>query len=172
MPAWYGLLPDAVADVRAVETDDELLRVLQAEARDDLLPRAHVGGGGERDPRHAGEFPLQDVEREVVGAEVVAPLRNTMRFVDGEEGDLCLVQEFQRARLQQALRRDVQEVDAAFAQRTLGREDLLRGQRGVQEASANAEFTQRAHLILHQRNQWRDHDARALACQRRHLVAQ
>ena len=52
--------------------------------------------------------------------------------------------------------------------------DSARGriQRRVEERRAHAELAQRLHLVLHQRDQRRDHDRRALAQQRRQLVAQ
>ena len=49
------LLDDAVADVRPVEARHERARVAELQALDDLGARLRIGGGGERDARHAGE---------------------------------------------------------------------------------------------------------------------
>ena len=52
---------------------------------DDLLARLLIGGGGERDARHAGEAPCEHRQLDVFGTEVVAPLRHAVRLVDGEQ---------------------------------------------------------------------------------------
>ena len=82
-----GLVDDAVAEVRPVEAGDEDPRPLELQAGEDLAPRRRVGGGGERDARHPGEALGQQVEPQVLGAEVVPPLGDAVRLVDGEEAD-------------------------------------------------------------------------------------
>jgi len=54
-----GLLRDAVADVRAVETGDELLCIFQRQTLDDLAPRRRIRRGGERDARDGREAFMQ-----------------------------------------------------------------------------------------------------------------
>ena len=83
--ARVGFHRDAVADVRPIETADEANRIGQLEAHHDLVARARVRGRGQCHPRHAGEVLLQHVEPEVVLAEVVAPLRHAVRFVDRDQ---------------------------------------------------------------------------------------
>ena len=56
----------------------------QLEALDDVGARQRVGGGGEGDARHAGIALGQHRELQVVLAEVVAPLADAVRLVDGE----------------------------------------------------------------------------------------
>ena len=67
-----------------------------------------VGGGGQRDARHAGEALVQDRQAEVFLAEVVAPLADAMRLVDGEQAEqAALVQRIehgQEARRQRCAR--------------------------------------------------------------------
>ena len=46
---------DAVEDVRAVETREETLGVLQMQALDDFFAGTLVGGGGQGNARHVGE---------------------------------------------------------------------------------------------------------------------
>ena len=62
-----------------------------------------VGGGGERDARHAGEALVQHVERQVVLAEVVAPLADAVRLVDREQAQQAAL--VQRIELRQEARR-------------------------------------------------------------------
>jgi hypothetical protein len=66
-------------------------RLAEVKPRYDLGARALVGGRGQRDARDAGEFPVQPFELQGVGAEIVAPLRDAMRFVD-RNSDVGLVQ--------------------------------------------------------------------------------
>ena len=61
---------------------------LELEPLDDVAARRPVGGGGERDARHVGKALVQDRELAVFRAEIVAPLRDAMRLVDGEEREL------------------------------------------------------------------------------------
>ena len=63
-----------------------IVRIAHAELARDVV--AHFGGRGrgERENRRTSE-PLDDrAEREVVGAEVVAPLAHAVRFVDRRTG--------------------------------------------------------------------------------------
>jgi hypothetical protein len=79
------LLDDGVADVGAVEAGDELARARQRETLAHVGARVVVGRGRERDARHVGKALVQLRELQVVFAEVVAPLADAMRLVDGHE---------------------------------------------------------------------------------------
>ncbi len=81
------LVDDRVADVRAVEARHEDPRVVEREALDDLGARLRIGGGGERDARHVREALVQQRKLQVLGPEVVAPLRDAVRLVDREQRD-------------------------------------------------------------------------------------
>ena len=117
------LFDDGVADVRAVEAGEEDAGFAQAEAGEDLVPRRLVGGGGQRDARDGRVALVQGRELQVLGPEVVAPLRDAMRFVDGEQGQLAgfveRIEHGQRAVEQQALGGDVDEVEVAAEDRLL-----------------------------------------------------
>ena len=105
-----------VADVGAVERTDELARILQRQPFDDLAPGRGVGGRGQRDPRDVRPAFVQQGQLAVLGAEIVAPLRDAMRLVDGEQRDRRAFQQGQEARGQQPLRGDVQQVELASKQ--------------------------------------------------------
>ena len=51
-------------------------------------------------------------EHAVVRPEIVAPLRNAVRFVDGDEGGLALRQHFGKARHPEPFRRDEEKLQA------------------------------------------------------------
>ena len=118
------------------------------------------------------EALVQDRQLDVLGPEVVAPLRHAVRFVDGEQGDLRRLEQLQAARRHQALGRDVDQVDLAGAHQPLDAHRLFERLGRVEEGGAHADFGQRVDLVLHQRDQRRDDHADAVAQQRRDLVAQ
>ena len=51
----------------------------------------------------------------IFGAEIMAPLRDAMRLVDGEERDVGARQQIEAALLHQPLRRDIDEIERAAA---------------------------------------------------------
>ena len=104
---------DAVEDVRSVEARQESFGVLQMQTVDDFFAGALVGGSGQGDTRNVGEQFGQLAQLQVLAAEVVAPLRHTVGFVDGEQGDFQALQEGQHQRLDQALWRQVQHLHFA-----------------------------------------------------------
>ncbi len=174
------LFLDAVADVGPVEADDELPRLLQPQALHDVLARERVRRGREGDARHARIALVQHRELAVLGPEVVAPLAHAVRLVDGEQPELPArmqtVQQREKAVGGHALGRGVQQRDLAARQAPLHVLRLLPVQRGVEEGRLHPRLVQRAHLVVHQRNERRDHhrhaQPRIAPHDGRHLVAQ
>src|SRR5205085_10922157 len=72
------LVDDLVADVRPVEARHEAWRIRELQPLGDLLARRLVGGRGERNPRHLGKAFGEHGETDILGAEIMAPLRNAM----------------------------------------------------------------------------------------------
>ncbi len=142
------------------------------QALDDLFAGAHVGGGGQRDARHMREQLGQLAQLQVFGTEIVAPLRHAVGLVDGEQRDIQVTQEVEHARLHQALRCQVQHLHFATAQAPGQVTLLFRGQRGVQRGGRHPQFVERGDLVVHQRDQWRNHHRQARAQQPRHLETQ
>ena len=77
----------AVADIGPVKAGDELLRLFQLEAFDDLGSCRRIRRGRQCDAWHIGEAFMQHGQRAIFGAEVVPPLRYAMGFIDGEQAD-------------------------------------------------------------------------------------
>ena len=119
---------------------------------------------------------MQHRQFPVFGAEIVAPLRHAMRLVDGEQrqprAGLHLLQRAQEIRHQQALRRHVEDIQLAAHQAAKHLAGRFGGQAGIEEGGLHAELLERVHLVLHQRDQRRHHDADAVPQQRGNLVAQ
>ena len=86
------------------------------------------------------------------------------------------VEQAQKARRGQPLGGGVEQRDGAGLQAQLHVLRLLPIERGVEKSGIDPGLVQRAHLVVHQRNQGRDHDRHAmpglLAHDGRHLVAQ
>ena len=124
--------------------------------------RVRVGGGGERDARHAGKRVAQHRELQVLGPEVVAPLRHAVRLVDRKERELRAGEKLQRTRRQQTLGRDVQQVELARHERALDRA-APRGAESVElrNAARTPSLAEGRDLVLHQRDERRDDDAGA-----------
>ena len=114
-----ALVDDGVADIRAIEAGGEHARVGEPQSGDDLGARLRVRGCRQRD---AGDLRIAFVQQrqlQIFGPEIVAPLRDAMRFVDREQCQLRSVQQIEAARGGQPLRRDVKEVELTREQRTL-----------------------------------------------------
>ena len=89
-----------VADVGTVEARDEALGVLEPQLGDDLLAGALVRGGREGNARDTGEPLGKHLELTILRTEVVPPLRDAVRLVNCEEGDVGSRKKRQRTLLQ------------------------------------------------------------------------
>ena len=79
---------------------------------------------------------------------------------------------FRKSVRQQPFRRDIQQLQLAAHQLPRHLARLFGIQAGIEESGRHAELLERIHLVLHQRDQRRHHDADALPQQGRNLVAQ
>ena len=116
-----ALLDHGVADVGPVEAGDEHRRLGEPEPQAHVVARLRVGGGRAGDDGRAGEEASEAAELYVLGAEVVTPLADAVRLVDGEERDRPAVRaEALQAREEtlchERLRRDVEQVELAGVQ--------------------------------------------------------
>ena len=115
--------------------------------------------------RHAGPAFVQHRQLTVFGPEIVAPLAHAMCFVDGEQAQGAVrvqrVQQAQKARRAHALGRGVQQRQLACQQLTLDVLRLLPVECGIEESRGHARLVQRAHLVVHQRDQGRNHQRHA-----------
>jgi hypothetical protein len=93
-----------------------------------------------------------------VGVSAVA-----VSFVDGEQRERRLLKDAEEFVCQQALRRDVNHIDRTGAHLLLDGARFVARCRRIQRGGLDAELAQRRDLILHQRDERRDHDADALA---------
>jgi hypothetical protein len=97
------LLYHPVTDVGTVEAGGELPRLLQAQLGHDLVAGRGIGGGGQRDARHLRPAFVEQLQLDVLRAEVVPPLGDAVGLVDGEQGDGYALQQVEKAPGQQPL---------------------------------------------------------------------
>ena len=172
LPLWVVLRGDPVLDVGPVEARHELAGLGQVQPGYDLGAGGLGRGGGQRDERHLAEPLAQHGQAEVVGAEIVPPLGYAVRLVDGEQRDPAALEQPQRRLGAQPLRCHVQQVkltgDKGVLDQAAGADVLG----GIEEAGPDTESAQRVHLILHERDQGRDHHPGPVPDQGRDLVAQ
>jgi len=83
-----ALAIDRQAEVGAEEAAPDQRRTLHAELRDDVVDHLARRRGGQRQHRDAPVFLFQPGQVAVRGAEVVAPLADAMRFVDGDQAQV------------------------------------------------------------------------------------
>ena len=169
-----ALVDHGVADVGPVEPGDVDGGVAQPEPRAHVVACLGVGRRRAGHDGHAGEQAAQLPELDVLGAEVVAPLADAVRLVDGEEGDAGLetVDALEEALGHERLGGDVQQVELAGVQGAQHAARLVRLERRVVGGGADAGRPQRVDLVLHQRDERRDDDAGAGPDHGRQLVTE
>ena len=167
-----GFRLDPVGDVGSVEARDEVLGILEVESFGEFGVGGRSGRGRQCDARDIRESFGQDAESQIVAAEVMSPLGHAVGFVDGEQGDLCLLEQSHRPRQDETLGREVEQVDLSGEQLLF---DLLGGleiEGRVEIGRPHAEVLQRRDLIGHERNEWGDDDTCTGPDQGRNLIAQ
>ncbi|MNZ89588.1 hypothetical protein D3C78_1085190 [compost metagenome] len=142
------------------------------QALNDLLAGSHVGRSGKRNARHMRKQFGQLTQLQVLGAEIVTPLRNAVGLVDGEQGNVQAAKEIQHPRLYQALRRQVKHLHFTATQAPSEVTLLFRTEGGVQGSRRDPEFIEGGDLVVHQRDQRRHHHGQARAQQPRYLETQ
>ena len=147
-------------------------RLGQAQPGYDLGAGGLGRGGGQCDERHLAEPLAQHGQAEVVGAEIVPPLGYAVRLVDGEQRDPAALEQPQRRLGAQPLRCHVQQVELTGDKGVLDQAAGADVLGGIEEAGPDTESAQRVHLILHERDQGRDHHPGPVPDQGRDLVAQ
>ncbi len=81
-------------------------------------------------------------------------------------------QAVERAVHEQALRREIEQLERPRLQRACGAPGLVSIRLGVQRAGLDAELAECGHLVVHEGDQRRDDERRAGPAERRNLVAQ
>ena len=155
------------------EAMDELRRAGgQAEAFQDLVAHHRRGSGGACQHARFRQQPHQFVELQVVGAEVVPPGTDAVRLVDRHQRARDTGERGAQPVARQSFGRDVDQLERARGQRANAPAHLVLSQGRRQVGSRHPLVLQRRHLVVHQRDQRRDHDRRAGQQCRRKLVGE
>ena len=172
-----GQLPDrivavanGITDVRTIEPCDDQPVLRDAQLGQDIGPRMLVRRRGQGQSRDIAETVHQGAQLAVIGPEIVPPFRDTMRLVDGEQGNRRRRQQVAKGRLARAFGCDIQQVELAPA---IGIHRLAPVGIGAgQRRGPDAVGARGTKLVVHQRDKRRDDDARSLQHCRGQLVCQ
>ena len=162
-------MPD-IREVGPLETAAQQQALAEGKLVHDVLRHARGCRGRQRDHGDVERF-TQLIDGQVVRTEVVAPLRDAVRFVHDDIVDRQQRQPGLEQRRTQPLGRYVEELEIAvggIVQRQLHLAPLharMNGQR------ADTPVFEVLHLVLHQRDQGRDYQRDTLLHQGRHLEA-
>jgi hypothetical protein len=162
----------AVTQLRPVERADEHARITQAQLVEDVLPHARRRRRRVGVERHAREAFAQLGQPAILGPEIVPPLADAVRLVDGERAEILALEPLQELGLEQPFGRYEQEPQLA---RRGERAQLgARVDREIRMCSGgrDAVQAQAGDLVLHQRDQRRDDHAESVVHERRQLVTQ
>ena len=163
---------DPVREVRPVEARDMDPRLLHAQERDDVVADPGGRGGRQGDERHVRELPPQDGQLAILRPEIMAPLGDAVRFVDGDQTDVPGFQGPQHVVGHEAFRRQVEDLVPAAAQVPPSPSVLVGRQRRIEERRRHADLFEAVDLVLHQGDQGRNDDREPVVGDRRKLIAQ
>ena len=164
-----------VKEIRAVEGRLEDLGVGHSEVFLDVLLDFGRSGGREGNHRHRGDLVQDGADVAVLGTEVVSPLGDAMRLVDGAEGNGYRAQEVGVFVFGERFGGYVEQFGDSGADVGLDLFDFAFGERGIQHMGygrLGGNAPHGIHLVFHQGDQRGDDDGRAGHQQSRQLVRQ
>ncbi len=161
---------DVVAEVRPDDARAHDLRLAPERDRDLTL-----GGRRRRRGHPEDRGPAELVERapdeEVVRAEVVPPHADAVHLVDHDQADVDARDRVEEVALPQAFGRHVEQAVAPLRRGTQPRGRFVRIERGVDQRRLGRDLgRQLVDLVLHQRDQRREHERRRRPQHRGELV--
>ena len=143
----------------------------EIELGEDVVARALIGGGRDSDARHTGKELFQAAKRAIIGPEVMPPLADAVRFVDGDERDIQPRDALAHA-IGERFRRDIEHVHLAARRRFQRRRLFLIRHGRVEPFGPYTKRLQRIDLVRHQRDQRGDDEADTGPQDGRNLVAE
>ncbi len=127
--------------------------------------------GGHAEQRRLAELRQCVANEEVVGAEVVPPHAHAVHLVDDDEADPDRAEHVEEAGLAQALGRGVDDPLLARGDACESGRDLVCRERGVDEGCGRRDLRgELVDLVLHERDQGREHERRLGTQHRGELV--
>ncbi len=146
----------------AGEAAQHLVRAGHVQARDDLAPDGGRGRGRAGDEARRTEALDEIADLQVVGPEVVAPVADAVRLVDGEQRERELREHaFDEGFRREALRRDVEQLHLAGEHHVDAAAVLFGVEVRGEVRRRDAARGERRDLVGHERDERRDHDGDA-----------
>jgi hypothetical protein len=139
-----------ISQVAAVEAGDDCPLILEPELTRDVSAHVRRRRRGEGDDRRPAEALADLADPQIARPEVVPPLADAVRLVDGEQRDTEVAQPAAEGPEVEALRGNVKQLDLAALDATHPRRDLAAGERAVEKRRRDAAGDERVDLVLHQ----------------------
>src|ERR1700675_67182 len=143
---------DDVAEVGPRKARDALVGFAEPKRIDYVVADSLGGARGEGSDREVRELGSQPAELPVLGAKLMSPLGNAMRFVDSEKRNRNAMEPLDRTSARQALRREIEKAESAFHCILNRKRLLLGGLRAIQYRRFDAHLGKLPHLSLHKRD--------------------
>ena len=163
---------DADVQIGPQERGLHVIGLRDVEGLADVCRDGGRGGGGEGQNGPDAEIAGHMGKAEVFRAEVVPPLGDAVRFIDGHHRDFELLEPLDEVFIHEPLGGDVEQLQRAVPHVVKDLHGLRCTQRGIEPGGGDATSLQRLHLILHQSDERRDDERDAVHEQRRKLVAE
>ena len=163
---------DGEVQVLPPETGDDDSGVAQLEGAQDVLAHGVRGRSGEGNGLGVAQLRAGAAQAQVVRAEVMPPLAQAVRLINGQQGDGHAAQQAHEALLRKAFRSNINNLQTSGAQIPHHLSVFVRAQGGVDRGSGDVALLQGIHLVLHQRDEGRNDNREAGAAQGRELVAE
>ena len=166
------VVPHGVGEVGPCERAAQDVRFGEAQLPHDVAGDGGCGRCRERQHRHLGQPFAQFGDAQVGGAEVVAPLRDAVRLVDGQQRDPHPLHAQTERLGHEPFGSHVEEFDIAVDAVVEHDVDLPHRKSRMDRRRVDAEPPEAVDLVLHQGDQRRDDDAQTFAQHRRHLIGE
>ena len=162
--------PYDIAQVRPLETHAADVRLAELQAAHDVLGDLGRRRSGQREDRHVGLQLPQPRDTQIGGPEVVAPLGDAVRLVDGQQRHAHFPETGPEQLAVDSLGSYVEKLDAAVHAVVQNAVDVARRHARVDRLGQNPARAQAVDLVLHQRDKRRHNDAYALRSQGGYLI--
>lgn len=168
-----GLLGlDAISEIGPVKACDEGLGILQAELVEDVAADALGGRCSKGHERQVGKEASQVGELPVLGSKIVSPFAYAVGFVDGETGDVPLLEIIQKSGEHESLWSHVENGVLACEELGVAFAGFGLVERRVEISRVDPIRFQTIDLVFHQRDERRYDDSKAFAYDSGQLVTQ
>ena len=166
---FVGLMQHIISHILALKT--ALKHILLPETETDLDIVDHFSGGrsGKGQDRCLGHIGPDIDNLQIRRTKVITPLRDAMRLIDSQKTDLHLFHRLHKITGLKTFRRDIEELQPAIGCLIISQFHFIRMHPRRDGRRRNAFRHKMSHLVLHQRNKWRDDKTKTIHSHRRNL---